>query len=66
MNRDDNWRSVSFLTVIRALARGWTWIGDPRSGRGRALRSPGGIVYEFRARPPALRRYHERRFADAA
>ena len=51
----------------RAVRLGFTWLADCRSGPGgRALMSPRGQIYEFRCRPMALRRYQEKRFADAA
>jgi hypothetical protein len=61
MKRDgDTWRQVSWQTVARAVAMGWTW-------QGRILRSRRGTVFEisYRRQPFMARRYQERRFPDA-
>ena len=61
------WRSVSLVAIVGLEQRGWTWLSDPRRGpQGKALRSPRGAVYEVQMRPLSVRRYEERRFADAA
>jgi hypothetical protein len=61
------WRSISLLAIVELERRNWTWLSDPRRGpTGRALRSPRGAIYEVRMLPLSVRRYEERRFADAA
>ena len=64
---NESWRPVKLFTIARAERMGWAWLSDPRRGAGaRALRSRSGTIYEVRMRPLAVRRYEDRRFADAA
>jgi hypothetical protein len=60
-------RTISLVTIVELERRGWRWAADPRRGpQGKALRSPRGTCFEVRMLPLSVRRYEERRFADAA
>lgn len=48
-NRKHEWREVTISTLLKAEQLGWTWLVDPRKRNGPALKSKGGVIYDFKA-----------------
>lgn len=68
IERDDNWRAVRMVVIVRAERLGFTWLRDPARPGWRAIQSPRGRrdTFQILFCPLRRRRIDLSEYANAA